>query len=215
MLQSAQATGMEGVVAKQLDSRYEPGRRSPAWRKIKVIFGQELVIGGWIPQEQLPSHIGSLLMGYYEGQGAQRRLRYAGRLGSGFSQAEHERLVGELSKIRRTTSPFGEAVPRRDVIFVEPRLVAEVEYRRWPEGGMIQQAAYKGLRWDKSATEIVKEQVRDASNDAPKSPPSVLRGRERVGVHSRSIEETPTPALPRGSGRGSKERSWTTSRRRS
>jgi len=215
MLQSAQATGMEGVVAKQLDSRYEPGRRSPAWRKIKVIFGQELVIGGWIPQEQLPSHIGSLLMGYYEGQGAQRRLRYAGRLGSGFSQAEHERLVGELSKIRRTTSPFGEAVPRRDVIFVEPRLVAEVEYRRWPEGGMIQQAAYKGLRWDKSATEIVKEQVRDASNDAPKSPPSVLRGRERVGVHSRSIEETPTPALPRSSVRGSKERSSTTSRRRS
>jgi bifunctional non-homologous end joining protein LigD len=172
MLESARRIGMEGVVAKLLGSCYEPGRRSAAWQKIKVIFGQEFVIGGWVPQAgNLPPRVGSLLVGYYQGQGRDRALRYAGAVGSGFSEVEHALLLGELSRLTRATSPFADRVPKRDAIFVAPQLVAEVEYRRWPADGMVQQAAYKGLRWDKPATSIVKERPEDACVPADDMPP--------------------------------------------
>jgi bifunctional non-homologous end joining protein LigD len=163
MLESARRTGLEGVVAKRLDSRYEPGRRSPSWLKTKVIFGQEFVIGGWIPQvETLTSRIGSLLLGYYEGEGRQKRLRFAGGVGSGFSEAEHAALVRELTALTRATSPFADPIPKKGALYVDPRLVAEIEYRRWPAGGLVHQAAYKGLRWDKPAQDVVKEEGRHA-----------------------------------------------------
>lgn len=155
MLKAATEHAMEGVVAKRLDSIYEPGRRSPAWRKIKVIQRQELVIGGWLPEKGNPAsgRIGALLMGYHDGG---KKLRFAGAVGSGFNAAEHERLNRALRQIAREGSPFAEKTPK-GATFVEPKLVAEIEYRRWPEGGMIQQAAYKGLRMDKDANSVVKE----------------------------------------------------------
>lgn len=160
MLRAAKQNGLEGLVAKRLDSPYEPGRRSPAWLKIKVVFGQELVIGGWVPEKGTRhDRVGTLLVGYYDRPAGSEapRLRYAGGVGTGFNAALHKLLTRELSQRATRTNPFSEPLPRRDAIFVRPELVAEVEYRRWPAGGLIQQASFKGLRTDKPARDVVKE----------------------------------------------------------
>jgi bifunctional non-homologous end joining protein LigD len=160
MLEAARINGMEGLVAKRLDSVYEPGRRSPSWIKIKVIFGQEFVIGGWIPEKGInENRVGSLLLGYYDcpGRGKAPRFHYAGGVGTGFNAETHAMLTRELKKRKIAASPFADAVPKRDVLFVKPELVAEIEFRRWPDGGLVQQASFKGLRFDKKAKDVVNE----------------------------------------------------------
>ena len=155
MLAAARQNVLEGVVAKRLDSLYEPGRRSPNWRKIKVIFGQEFVIGGWVPEKGINQRrVGTLLVGYYDCDG---KLHFAGGVGTGFNAELHASITSKLIPLRISSSPFVERVAKKDVIFVNPQLVAEVEYRRWPEGGQIQQASFKGIRTDKTAREVVKE----------------------------------------------------------
>jgi bifunctional non-homologous end joining protein LigD len=162
MLETARANGLEGLVAKRLDSIYEPGRRSPAWIKIKVVQSQEFVVGGWIEQAGAAaptgSRVGSLLIGYYD---CHAKLRYAGGVGTGFDAREHARLAPLLAALARRTSPFADPVPSRAagrvVRFVKPTLVVQVEYRRWPTSGIVQHAAYQGLRTDKDASQVVKE----------------------------------------------------------
>ena len=172
MLAAAREQGLEGIMAKRLDSLYYPGRRSPEWLKIKVVGRQELVIGGWVPGDQGTnlSRVGSLLVGYYEpacasaglstGNAGPRTgnvLRFAGGVGTGYDQQWHRTLTARLKPLTRATSPFVDPVPKRDAIYVEPLLVAEVEYRRWPAGGVLHQAAFKGLRADKPPRKVVRE----------------------------------------------------------
>lgn len=160
MLKAVRENGMEGLVAKQLDSPYEPGRRSPAWRKIKIVHGQEFVVGGWIPEGGTrDSRVGSLLIGYYDCPRAGEKpvLHFAGGVGSGFTEATHARLFRLLEERAVPTSPFAERLPKRGVRFVRPELVIEVEFRRWPEGSHVQQAAFKGIRTDKAPQQVVKE----------------------------------------------------------
>jgi bifunctional non-homologous end joining protein LigD len=160
MLDAARQNMLEGIVAKKLDSKYEPGRRSTCWLKIKIIQRQEFVIAGWTRESTgLADRIGTMLLGYY---GADGTLHYAGHVGTGLVGADHAPLVRQFEQLARPTNPFAEKLPaaRRGgnkIMFLEPRLVAEVEYRRWPEGGMVQQASFKGLRRDKSAKQVVKE----------------------------------------------------------
>lgn len=149
--------GLEGVVAKRLDSRYEPGRRSGAWRKIKLLARQELVVGGWLPGEgRRATTIGSLLVGYYDERGA---LRFAGRVGTGFTERTLRELRARLEPRRRATSPFGDRGLPKDAVFVEPEVVAEVRFSGWTAAGRVRQPAYLGLRDDKDPREVVREPV--------------------------------------------------------
>lgn len=163
MLDTARRTGLEGIIAKKLDSVYEPGRRSPSWLKFKVISGQEFVIGGWIPEAGAaagPSaRVGSLLVGYYDKprRGQRALLRFAGGVGTGYTNATHATLSRQLSRLESRDNPFADPVPKRNAIFVRPELVAEVEFRRWPANGAIHQAAFKGLRDDKQPQNVVRE----------------------------------------------------------
>jgi bifunctional non-homologous end joining protein LigD len=148
--------GLEGLVAKRLDSRYLPGRRSRAWLKVKNVQSQELVIGGWLPGKGRREHtIGALLVGYPE-EGA-GRLRYAGRVGSGFSESELRRLAELLQPLRTKSSPFEGRQPPREANFVEPRLVCEVEFREWTAARTLRAPVYKGLRDDTDPADVVVE----------------------------------------------------------
>jgi bifunctional non-homologous end joining protein LigD len=154
-LATSRELGLEGIVAKRVDSVYEPGRRSSAWRKIKHDLRQEFVVGGWTPGKGWrEGRVGALLLGYYDADGA---LHYAGKVGTGFSEAELERLDALLTPIGQSSNPFiGLGLPR-DAHFAAPRYVAEVRFAEWTEGGRIRQPAYLGLRDDKHAQDVVRE----------------------------------------------------------
>jgi bifunctional non-homologous end joining protein LigD len=156
LLDATKAQGLEGIVAKRLDSRYEPGRRTGAWIKIKHVTRQELVICGWLPGEgRRTDRIGALLMGYWTDDG---RLDYAGRVGTGFTERTLNELARTLAPLRRADSPFDDA-PKlpRNAMYVEPDLVAEVEFREWTTEGVMRAPSFKGLRTDKDAAEVVRE----------------------------------------------------------
>jgi bifunctional non-homologous end joining protein LigD len=122
---------------------------------VKIVLRQEFVIGGWtVERGGEGSAVGALQVGYYDCDG---RLRYAGAVGSGFTRATLDDLGRRLAVVRADGSPFADRLPKRDVRWVVPELIAEIEFRRWPEGGMLQQAAFKGLRFDKDPRDVVKE----------------------------------------------------------
>jgi bifunctional non-homologous end joining protein LigD len=159
LLDATKRLGLEGVVAKRLDSVYEPGRRSRAWLKVKNHNSQELVIGGWLPGKGARStSLGALLIGYYESTEPDARLRYAGRVGTGLTENELRRLVELLEPLRRKTSPFSPAPRVKDAVFVEPELVAEVRFTEWTRAGVIRAPAYQGLREDVDPHQVVREE---------------------------------------------------------
>ena len=121
--------------------------------------GQEVVIGGWIPGKgRRDGDVGALIVGVYEGEGEERHLRFAGKVGTGFG-ADELRMLGErLTALRRPDSPFEGRQPQRDAIFAEPELVAEVEFAEWTNAGTMRHPSYKGLRDDKPAAAVVREE---------------------------------------------------------
>src|SRR3954471_15850543 len=146
MLAASRAQGLEGIVAKRLDCPYIPGRRSPGWVKIKNKRTAEVVVGGWMPGEGNRSgRLGALVLGFY----ADGELRYAGRAGSGFTEPELKRVQALLEPLARADSPFsGPQQPPKGTNFVEPVLVASVEYSEETEIGTLRHPVYKGLRDD-------------------------------------------------------------------
>ena len=156
-LAAAVSEGLEGIVAKRLDSTYLPGRRSPAWLKIKNIRTQEVVIGGWRPGSgNREGTIGSLLLGIPDETG----LRYVGHVGTGFTRDVLAQLMNALTPLARTTSPFVDRLPNRDVKDaqgVTPKLVGEVAFAEWTHDGRLRQPAWRGLRSDKTNEQVVRE----------------------------------------------------------
>lgn len=153
---ASRENGLEGVVAKRLDSTYRPGVRSPEWRKVKHLRMQSVVVGGWRPgQGRRAGGVGSLLVGVHDDEG---RLVYAGHVGTGFPDAALRQIEALLTD--RGTSPFAGALPRevtRDARWVEPELVGEVAFAGWTADGRMRHPSWRGLRDDLDPEEVTEE----------------------------------------------------------
>lgn len=154
LLAMARERGLEGIIAKRADRPYRSGR-SEAWQKIKVAQAQEFIILGYRPSDkQRP--FSSLLLGLREGDG----FRYVGRVGSGFSEETLNRLAAEFRRLARKT-PAAEDVPalvRQEARWVKPDLVAEIAFGGWTRDGFVRQGRFMGLREDKPAAEVTREE---------------------------------------------------------
>lgn len=152
MLIRAEKEGWEGLIVKDGQSLYHSGRRTPAWRKLKLLRMQEFVIGGWTAPQGSRSYFGSLLLGYYE----DGKLMFAGSVGTGFNQKELEKLAALFFKRSAVSSPFANRVVSNEKPhWVRPDLVCQVKFIEWTDDGLLRQPVYLGLRDDKRAADVV------------------------------------------------------------
>jgi bifunctional non-homologous end joining protein LigD len=160
LYEAASQQRLEGIMAKRLDSRYFPGRRTRDWLKLKTHGEQEFVIAGYTKGTgRRASSFGSLVLAYFRAN----ELVYAGNVGTGFNSREIDKLLEKLRPLRRDTLPFRELpkmprVRKSDVVWVEPSLVAEVEFAEWTHDGRLRAPSYKGLREDKRAEDVRREE---------------------------------------------------------
>ena len=164
IVRAAREQGLEGIVAKRVDSVYEPGQRSGAWVKYKTAKGQELVIGGYLPG---PHVFDSLLVGYYDGP----RLMFLGKVRNGFTPALRRKVAGKFKGLETDKCPFanlpepktarrGKALTRevmKECRWLKPKLVAQVEFTDWTPGNHLRHSRFVGLREDRDPHEVVKE----------------------------------------------------------
>ena len=160
LLKAARRHGLEGIVAKAVGSRYEPGRRSGAWLKCRIVHEQEFVIGGFTEPKGSRKHFGALLVGFFD---EEDRFTYAGKVGTGFDADTLRELGGRLARVERKAPVFEAGdVPApiaREAHWVKPRLVAQVKFAEWTDDGRLRQPAFLGLREDKPAREVRREAV--------------------------------------------------------
>lgn len=158
LAEEMKARGLEGLVAKKRNSRYEPGRRSGSWVKFKWCNEQEFVIGGYTAPKGARDHFGALLVGCYEGE----RLRFAGKVGTGFDQALLKELHGKFATLVRPECPFSNLPERggltrsemRHCTWLKPQLVCQVRFTEWTRDDHLRQPVYLGLREDKKPEEV-------------------------------------------------------------
>jgi bifunctional non-homologous end joining protein LigD len=154
LLAEACAAGWEGLIAKRAAGPYRSGR-SADWLKLKCSASQELVIGGWTEPRGARSHFGALLVGYYDTEGL---LRYAGKVGTGFGAAALADLHRRMTAAQRDSSPFADRVRQKGAHWTAPELVANIAFTEWTDDGKLRHPRYEGLRSDKNAREVVREQ---------------------------------------------------------
>ncbi|MGI8965074.1 MAG: non-homologous end-joining DNA ligase, partial [Limisphaerales bacterium] len=159
--------GLEGIIAKRLDSKYETGRRSGAWSKIKVINEQEFVIGGYTPPKGSRDYFGALLVGFFE----KEKLIFASKVGTGFNHALLKSLYQQFQKIKRDDCPFvnlpekrrgrwGQGITAREMkncFWLNPKLVCQISFTEWTRDDHLRHPVFLGLREDKKAREVVRE----------------------------------------------------------
>ncbi|AZN97147.1 DNA ligase D [Mesorhizobium sp. M9A.F.Ca.ET.002.03.1.2] len=183
MLEHACRMGLEGLVSKRADAPYRSGR-GLSWVKSKCTLRQEFVIGGYMPSDKTGRGLRSLLVGYYEGG----KLRYAGRVGTGFTTKSTNELKKKLDALKAKTSPFDRAVPRgKGLVWVKPELVGEVEFRSWTSDRIIRHASFQGLREDKPAEEVMQEKPKAP---AGKAKPADGKGEKSTSVKSMGVAKT-------------------------
>ncbi len=192
--EAAKGLGVEGVVAKLRRSRYEPGRRTNAWLKLKIRPEQELVVGGWTPGEGSARDLGALAVGVYE----DGRLRFAGKVGSGFTGVNRKALLAQLAPLETDDPPFDPPPPRDyrgrwggDLVgihWVRPEIVIRAELGGWSRDGIVRQSAFKGIEPGRDPTTVTRETavatttaVRAAESEEP-----MTKIEERLGETRRS-----------------------------
>lgn len=178
VLREMQARGLEGLIAKKRESKYEIGRRSGAWVKFKWTSEQEFVIGGYTPPQGTRSHFGAILVGYYD----HGKLKFASKVGTGFNQKLLKSLFDRFQKLRRDDCPFdnlpekkasrwGRALTvaeMRRCTWIEPKLVCQIRFAEWTRDDHLRQPAFLGLREDKDAKEVVREKAAPAPGKSKK-----------------------------------------------
>jgi len=161
LYERALSSGWEGLIAKQAGSPYQSGKRTPDWRKLKIVHEQEFVIGGWTEPRHTRAYFGALLLGVYDAahpRGMNPGLTYIGHTGTGFNERELARLMKLLKPLEINDSPFGER-PRGNERphWVQPKLVAQIKFTEWTADGKLRHPVYLGLRDDKKPEEVVRE----------------------------------------------------------
>jgi bifunctional non-homologous end joining protein LigD len=179
----------EGLIAKDTTSTYQAGRRTPAWRKIKVLHEQEFVIGGWTEPRQTRTYFGALLLGVYEGDA----LVYTGHTGTGFNQKELARVWRLLKEREVPKSPFSTPIKTNEPAhWARPDLVAQIKFTEWTADDKLRHPVYLGLRDDKSPREVVREQPRAESHGSKPATAASARPRGRPRSGSKSVGGTNT-----------------------
>jgi bifunctional non-homologous end joining protein LigD len=191
LLAAAREQELEGVVAKREDSPYRPGRRSVDWHKLKLRQTQEVVIAGYTRGQGRRAAFGALVVGVHDAG----ELRWAGNVGTGFSDNEIERLRRLLEPLERSDCPFAEApkmprVRKSDITWVDPVLVAEVEFAEWTHEGRLRAPSYLRLREDKAAPEVRRE--RDPV------PTTLRRGRRELRLSNLDKPFWPEEGITKG-----------------
>ena len=154
--EAARVRGLEGIMAKDRHAPYVPGKRSDRWQKIKIRPEQELVVGGWKTGTGKAVELGALLVGVYEGG----ELRYAGKIGAGFTTASRAELLAAVARLATDEPPFADSVPRaaaRAAHWLRPELVIRAEFAGWTGDGLVRQASYKGIELEKDPRRVVRE----------------------------------------------------------
>jgi bifunctional non-homologous end joining protein LigD len=155
LYQRALDRGWEGVVAKRADSTYRSGKRTPDWRKLKIVREQEFVVCAWTEPRDTRAHFGALALGVYE---SSHHLVYAGHVGTGFDERELARLMTLLKPLETKTCPFADPPKTNErPHWVRPRLVAQVKFTEWTNDGRLRHPVYLGLRDDKKPKDIRRE----------------------------------------------------------
>ncbi len=154
--EAARTRGLEGIMAKDRRSVYVPGKRTDRWQKVKIRPEQELVVGGWATGTGTAVDLGALLVGVYE----DGELRYAGKVGAGYTADRRAELLAALGPLAAEASPFSPPVPRaaaRDARWLKPQLVVRAEFAGWTGDGLVRQAAYKGIELEKDPHKVIRE----------------------------------------------------------
>lgn len=168
LFQKIEKQGGEGVIAKKTDSRYINGKRTKDWLKIKTEMQQEVVIGGFTDPQGSRKGLGALLVGYYD----KGTLRFAGKVGSGYTEAILDKLYTKLAALEQDKSPFADTPRLKGVHWVKPKLLAQVKFAEWTETGSMRHPVFLGLRNDKPARKVIAEkpEVSTRSGDLQAAP---------------------------------------------
>jgi bifunctional non-homologous end joining protein LigD len=195
MLDKARHDGWEGVIAKRIDARYEPGHRSRNWLKLKIEFRQEFVVGGYTEPRNSREHIGALLLGYFDGD----RFIYVGHTGGGFTRQGLEDMYKRLKRREIKTSPFVETPKTNETAhWVKPEVVVEVKFSEWTADRRLRQPIFLGVRDDKDAREVIIEPT--SVQKKPIRATSITKRESRASIPARaSAPKKTAPAKSRRS----------------
>jgi bifunctional non-homologous end joining protein LigD len=214
-MEAAREKGLEGIVAKLRRSPYEPGRRSPAWLKLKIRPEQELVVGGWTPGEGNARDLGAVAVGVYE----DGKLRFAGKVGSGFTATTRKRLLEAMAPLVRDEPPFDPPPPQdyrgrwggdlKGITWIRPELVIRAELGGWTRDGSVRQTSFKGIEMGKdpksvvrevpvSSTKAVAEAEAEVAKGAPPPKPKGTTPQAKAGRAKRGARSSDPSTSPDG-----------------